>query len=155
MDDSGYSDCILTNVVSSEECITGRLSKRPKIETDEDFSLTLIPGDGHCIANCFAVHYKMELDKVLDLLDTDFRENTSVYTVFCTFSDNEIIKQVYQYNTEKRHDSTIHLFKYQDHFNLFWRTSWNISTSFGECTKSTRCENTQEEECNPSNNEIS
>ena len=56
MDDSSNSDCIITNVVSNEECITDRLSKRPEIEIDEDFSLTLIPGDGHYKANCFAVH---------------------------------------------------------------------------------------------------
>ena len=54
MDDSSDSDCIITNVVSREECITDRLSKQPKIEIDDDFSLILIPGDGHCIANCFA-----------------------------------------------------------------------------------------------------
>ena len=61
MDDSSDSDCIITNVVSSEECDIDRLSKQPKIETDEDFSLTLIPGDDHCIASCFPVHFKMEL----------------------------------------------------------------------------------------------
>ena len=47
MDDSIHSDCIITNVVSSEECIADGLSKRPKIKIDEDFSLTLISGDGH------------------------------------------------------------------------------------------------------------
>ena len=60
MDDSSDSDCIITNVVSSEECNTGRLSKRPKINIAEDFLLTLTPGNGHCIATCFAVHFKME-----------------------------------------------------------------------------------------------
>ena len=49
---------------------------------------------------------------------------------------------------------TIHLHKFQDHFDLFERTSSNTSTSVVECTKSTRFENTQEEH-NPSNNEIS
>ena len=40
-------------------------------------------------------------------------------------------------------------------FDLFERTSLNTSsTSFGECTKPIRCENTQEKERNPSNNEI-
>ena len=78
MDDSSDGDCIITNVRSIEERITDRLSKRPKKEIDEDFSLTLIPGDSHCIANCLAVHFKMEFDEVLDLLDTDFCENMSV-----------------------------------------------------------------------------
>ena len=39
------------------------------------------------------VHFKMKLDKVLDLLDADFRENMSVYTAFSAFSDDEIIKK--------------------------------------------------------------
>ena len=107
MDDNSDSDCIITNVVSREEYVTDRLSKRRKIETDENFSLTLIPGDGDCIANCFTVHFKMELVNVLDLLETEFRENMLVYTAFSTFSDDEIIKEVYQYITEKRYDSTI------------------------------------------------
>ena len=42
------------------------------------------------------VHFKMKLDKVLDLLDADFRKNMSVYTAFSAFSDDEIIKKVYQ-----------------------------------------------------------
>ena len=46
MDDSSDSDCIITNVVSREECITDQLSKQPKIEINDDFSLILIPGDG-------------------------------------------------------------------------------------------------------------
>ena len=40
MDDNSDSDCIISNVVSSEECNIDRLPKRPKIETDEDFSFT-------------------------------------------------------------------------------------------------------------------
>ena len=48
----------------------------------------------------------MELDKVLDLLDTEFHENMSVYTAFSIFSNDEIIKEVHQYMTEKRYDST-------------------------------------------------
>ena len=46
MGDSRDSDCIITNVVSREECITDQLSKQPKIEINDDFSLILIPGDG-------------------------------------------------------------------------------------------------------------
>ena len=106
-DDSSDSDCIITNVVPSEECITDRLLKRPKIETDKDFPMMLILGDGLCIiTNFFAVHFKMELDKFLDLLDTEFRENVSVYTASSTFSKYEIIKEVDHYITEKRYDST-------------------------------------------------
>ena len=37
---------------------------------------------------------------------------------------------------------TIHFFKCQDHFDLFERRSSKTMTSFGECKKSTTCENT-------------
>ena len=40
-------------------------------------------------------------------------------------------------------------------FDLFEQKSSNPLTSFGEYTKSTICENTQERERNTSNNEIS
>ena len=33
---------------------------------------------------------------------------------------------------------TMHLFKYQDHLDLFELTSSNTLTSFGECTKSAK-----------------
>ena len=58
--------------------------KQQKIEINEGFSLTLIPGDGHCISYCFGV------DMVFDLLETEFHENISVYTTFSTFSDDKI-----------------------------------------------------------------
>ena len=49
----------------------------------------------------------------------------------------------------------VQLFKHQDHFDLFEQKSSNPLTSFGEYTKSTICENTQERERNTSSNEIS
>ena len=36
---------------------------------------------------------KIELDKVLDLLNTEFSENMSDYTASSTFSDDKIIKE--------------------------------------------------------------
>ena len=52
------------------------LLKRFKSDHDEGLSLRTIPDDGHCIATCFAVHSNEQLDRVLDRLDTEFRENT-------------------------------------------------------------------------------
>ena len=46
-------------------------------------------------------------------MDTEFREKMSVYTAFSTYINDEIIKEVYQYITEKRYDSiTEDLFLY-------------------------------------------
>ena len=42
--------------------------KQVKVELDDSLNLIIMPGDGHCIANYFAVHFDTPLDTVLDLL---------------------------------------------------------------------------------------
>ena len=49
--------------------------KRRKLEYEECFDIKGIPGNSHCIANCFATQFNEPLDKVLDRLDSEFREN--------------------------------------------------------------------------------
>ena len=49
------------------------------MELEEDVNLIIIPGDGHCIANCFATRFTQPLDKLLDLLEKEFRDNISTY----------------------------------------------------------------------------
>ena len=73
------SDCIITDVIESRGKVLKinedePFLKRCKLE-NEGFSIKSIRGDGHCIANCFATHFKEPLDKVLDHLDSEFREN--------------------------------------------------------------------------------
>ena len=80
--------------------------KRVKVELEDNLNVIIIPGDVHCIANCFAVHFDTPLDKVLDLLDKEFRENISKYSDFSEYDDDKILLEVFRYITEKRYDSS-------------------------------------------------
>ena len=51
------------------------MTKRCKLESEENLYRKLIPGDGHCIGDCFAVHFEENLEKFLDKFDTEFRIN--------------------------------------------------------------------------------
>ena len=72
------SDCIITDVIESTEKALKINDEEPflkgcKLENEESFRIKNIPGNGHCIANCFATRFKEPLDKVLDRLDSEFR----------------------------------------------------------------------------------
>ena len=74
------SDCIITDVIESRGKVLKvndeePFLKRCKLEYEECFRIKSIRGGGHCIANCFATHFKEPLDRVLDHLDSEFREN--------------------------------------------------------------------------------
>ena len=68
---TSFTGCALFVIVNDD----APLLKRFKSDHDEGLSLRTTPDDGHCIANCFAVHSNEQLDRVLDRLDTEFREN--------------------------------------------------------------------------------
>ena len=56
--------------------------KRCKLEPEENLHRKLITGDGHCIANCFAIHWEENVDKVLDILDKKFQINLQKHMQF-------------------------------------------------------------------------
>ena len=70
------SNCIIVSFTEGDPCIIvdEPLIKRLKSDNDNNVHLRKIPGDGHCIANCFVVHFDEPLDRVLDRLDNEFRE---------------------------------------------------------------------------------
>ena len=105
MDSSDDSDCVITLSSEVEQCIA-QPKKRVKVELKDDLNVIIIPGDGHCIANCFAVHFDKPLDRVLDLLDKEFRENISKYSDFPEYDDDKILLEVFRYITGKRYDSS-------------------------------------------------
>lgn len=98
------NDCLITWSSNTEEYSPP--SRRVKIEIEKDVNLVVIPGDGHCIANCFAIRFDKPLDMVLDLLDKEFRENISTYANFSEYSEDEILLEVFKYITEKSYDSS-------------------------------------------------
>ena len=61
----------------SEGCIvvTDKPSaKKCKLEPEENLYRKLIPRDGHCIANCFAVHFEEILTKFKTNWTKNFRQ---------------------------------------------------------------------------------
>ena len=71
-------DCIISSCKESEDYIIVTDKPSPKIcklESEENLYRKLIPGDGPCIANCFAVNFEKNLDKVSGKSDTEFQIN--------------------------------------------------------------------------------
>ena len=108
MSSDSESNCVITDYKEGDSCIivTDIPAKRCKLEPEETPNRIKIPGDGHCIANCFAVHFKENLDKVLDKLDTEFRSNIEEeYRKYSELSTEQILKEVYNYVTLKRYNN--------------------------------------------------
>ena len=110
------SNCIVTDVIESREKVLKindeePFLKRCKLEYEEGFRIENFLGNGHCIANCFATHFKEPLDRFLDRLDSEFRENITFYKGFSEFNKDEILREVYAYITERRYNnSTVDIF---------------------------------------------
>ena len=108
-------DCIITHIIESREKVLKindeePFLKRCKLEY-EGFCIKNIPRNGHCIANYFATHFKEPLDRVLDRLDSEFRENISFYKDLSEFNEDKISTEVYAYIKERRYNnSTVDMF---------------------------------------------
>ena len=63
MDSCDGSDCVVTWSSEVEQCMA-QPKKQVKVELEDNLNLIIIPGNGHCIANCFAVHFDTPLDKL-------------------------------------------------------------------------------------------
>ena len=108
--DSG-SDCVIIDVIESSENILKVndeeiFLKRCEHVYEEGFRIKSIPGNGDCIENCFATHFKEPLDRVLDRLDSQFRENITFYKDFSEFIEDEILRGVYAYATDRKYNSS-------------------------------------------------
>ena len=56
-------------------------------------------------------HFKEPLDRVLDRLGSEFRENITFYKDLSEFNEDEILREVYAYITERRYNnSTVDMF---------------------------------------------
>ena len=75
------------------------MPKRCKLEPKENKHRKSIPGDGHCIANCFAVHFEETRDRVLDKLDTEFGINLQKYRQFSKCSTEKITEEACNFET--------------------------------------------------------
>ena len=103
MDSSVDSDCIVACSSEVDQCIV-QPKKWVKVELEDN--VNFIPSDGHCTANCFAIHFDTPLDKVLELLDKEFQEKISKYSDFSEYDNGKRLLEVFRYITEKRYDSS-------------------------------------------------
>ena len=105
MNSSDDSDCIIAWLSEVDQCIV-QPKKRVKVELEDNVNLIIIPSDGHCTANCFAIHFDTPLDKVLELLDKEFQVKIWKYSDFSEYDNEKILLEVFRYITEKRYDSS-------------------------------------------------
>ena len=77
------SYCIITDCKEGEDFNAITYKPPPKkIEPEENLHRNLIPGDGHCIANCFAEHLEEYIDKFLEKLYREFCINLPKFRQF-------------------------------------------------------------------------
>ena len=71
--------------------------KKVKLEKEDNVSFTVktIPGDGHCIVNCFSTFFGKDSSKILSLLWNEFQENIQLYVGFSEYdSTEELLKSL-------------------------------------------------------------
>ena len=83
------------------------LLKTFKSDHEEDLSLRTKPGDGNCTANCFVGHFNEPFDRILDCLDTEFRENILFEKDFVELGEDQTKLQDFKYITEKIYNNII------------------------------------------------
>ena len=110
------SVCNITDLTEGREKVLKineeeRFLKRYKLEYEESFRIKTIRGDGHCIANCFTTYFREPLDRVLDRLDSEYRENITFYKDLSEFNEDDILREVYACIMERRYNnSTVDMF---------------------------------------------
>ena len=110
------SVCIITDITEGREKVLKineeePFLKRYKLEYEESFRIKTIRGDGHCIANCFTTYFREPLDRVLDRLDSEYRENFTFYKDLSEFNEDDILREVHAYIIERRYNnSTVDMF---------------------------------------------
>ena len=69
--------------------------KKVKLEKDENvhFTIKTIPGDGHCIVNCFSIFFGKDSSEILSLLWNEFQENFHLYMRFSEYKSMEELLQ--------------------------------------------------------------
>ena len=81
--------------------------KKVKLEKEENVNFTVktIPGDGHCIVNCFSMFFGKDSSEILSLLWNEFQENIHLYMGFSEYnSTEELLKSLEEYIFNKRYN---------------------------------------------------
>ena len=78
---------------------------KAKKEENVNFTVKTIPGDGHCIVNCFSMFFGKDSSEILSLLWNEFQENSHLYMVFSEYnSTEELLKSLEEYIFNKRYN---------------------------------------------------
>ena len=80
--------------------------KKVKLEKEENVNFTVktIPGDGHCIVNCFSMFFGKDSSEILSLLWNEFQENSHLWMGFSEYnSTEELLKSLEEYIFNKRY----------------------------------------------------
>ena len=69
--------------------------KNVKLEKEENVNFTVktIPGEGHCIVNCFSMFFGKDSSEILSLLWNEFQENFHLYMRFSEYKSMEELLQ--------------------------------------------------------------
>ena len=68
------------------------------------FHLKHIASDGHCIVRCFAEHFEVSVQHVLESLRREFLENSLMYLQFTDLSCEEMVNELEDYIMLKSYD---------------------------------------------------
>ena len=98
-------------VISSEEEDEAIMTRKPKLEQsavanrDVFFSIKSVPGDGHCLVNCFLTFLRKATSEVLKELSQEFHNNVEEYMKFEEYENPEQLLQcLQQYIFDKNYD---------------------------------------------------
>ena len=98
-------------VISSEEEDEAIMTRKPKLEQsavanrDVFFSIKSVPGDGHCLVNCFLTFLRKATSEVLKELSQEFHNNVEEYMKFEEYENPEQLLQcLQQYIFNKNYD---------------------------------------------------
>ena len=89
-------------VISSEEEDEAIMTRKPKLEQsavanrDVFFSIKSVPGDGHCLVNCFLTFLRKATSEVLKELSQEFHNNVEEYMKFEEYENPEQLLQCLQ-----------------------------------------------------------
>ena len=77
---------------------------KAKKEENINFTVKTIPGDGHCIVNCFSVFFGKDSSEILSLLLNEFQKNSHLSMAFSEYnSTEELLKSLEEYIFNKRY----------------------------------------------------
>ena len=87
------------------------ITKKPKLEEsvvanrDAFFSIKSVPGNGHCLVNCFSTCFGKATSEVLNELWQEFHDNAEEYMKFGEYENSEQLLQcLQQYIFDKNYD---------------------------------------------------